>query len=196
MHNTGFFVGTITALVGEAAREKALSTMRLEMDVCSGQDIPFFPQLGIRQNAVNIKMVLSRDDANWFWELLRITGLRRPGWTLPFRKDKPGTIRLWELVLGLIHRPPSILVINPLEGMDSNDREHFSNLLQFCREKGISVFYTESKLKEAMALGISQRVLFAQVDSWHEINTEQIERDALIAQKCPNWNKIQQGLEG
>ena len=77
----------VVALVGQRAEEMALAEAGPGTEICRDAGIPYFPALGMRQNAVNLRMVMEPERQALFWELLKVGGLRRAGWNLPFRKD-------------------------------------------------------------------------------------------------------------
>ena len=57
---------TVLALVGERAEERALAEAAPETEICRDTDIPFFPALGMRQNAVNLRMVMEPEQISFF----------------------------------------------------------------------------------------------------------------------------------
>ena len=79
---------TVLALVGERAAELALAQAEPGTELCRETGVPYFPKLGARQNAVNLRMVMKPEQAELFWELLKVGGVRKAGWNLPFRQDQ------------------------------------------------------------------------------------------------------------
>ena len=185
----------VVALVGVRALDRALAEAPAETELCSGTDIPFYPRLSIRSNARAVRMVLSGEEREMFWELLKVTGLRSSGWNVRKLKGDPGAQRHWGLVLGLTKQPPALLVLEPMAGMSDRDRKHFAELLRWCGEKGVSFSYTAARLKDVMELDLPQKLRLAAPEGWLESDTYQME-EALERAADKSWNALQQGWEG
>ena len=187
---------TILALVGEGAEERALSEAAPETEICRDTDIPIFPALGMRQNAVNLRMVMEPEQQALFWELLKVGGLRRAGWNLPFRKDQPGKLRMWGMILALTLQTGSVLAIEPMAGMTPEDRVDFANLLRYCQEKGLPLAYTAYRLKDVMELEYPHALRLALPDGWRNTGFEEMERERAVLGEKAGWDKLQLTWEG
>ncbi len=186
---------TVTALVGLNALERAMAEAAPGTELCSGADIPFYPRLTVRSNARAVRMVLPEEDRERFWELLKVAGLRASGWNVDHLAGRPGPLRLWGLVLGLMKHPSALLALEPMAGMDAHDRAHFVGLLRWCGEKGVPFTYTAARLKDVMELEFPQKLRLAAPEGWLETDTARME-EALERSEDKSWNKIQQGWEG
>ncbi len=188
-------LNTVTALVGLHAIERAMAEAGPQTELCGGDDILYYPRLSIRNNARAIRMVLPQTGQEQFWELLKVTGLRASAWNVTSFKGRPGSQRLWGLVVGLMKHTPTMLAIEPMSGMDARDRAHFSELIRCCGEKGISFTYTAVQLKDVMELGVPQRLRLAAPEGWLDTNTLRME-EAMEQSEDKSWNKLQSGWEG
>ena len=188
--------GIVLALVGERAEERALAEAAPGTEICRDTGIPCFPALGMRQNAVNLRMVMAPEQQTLFWTLLKVSGLRRAGWNLPFRKDQPGKLRMWGLVLALTLRAGPVLAIEPMAGMSPEDREDFSALLRYCQEQGLDLTYTAYRLKDVMELEYPHPLRLALPDGWRDTDTEEMQRERAALGEKAGWDLLQLELEG
>ena len=184
-------VTTVFALVGERAEERALAEADPETEICRDAGIPYFPAMGMRQNAVNLRMVMEPEQQALFWELLKVGGLRRAGWNLPFRKDQPGKLRMWGMILALTLQTGSVLAIEPMAGMTPEDRVDFANLLRYCQEKGLLLAYTAYRLKDVMELEYPHALRLALPDGWRNTGFEEMERERAVLGEKAGWDKLQ-----
>ena len=189
-------VTTVFALVGERAEERALAEADPETEICRDAGIPYFPAMGMRQNAVNLRMVMEPEQQALFWELLKVGGLRRAGWNLPFRKDQPGKLRMWGMILALTLQTGSVLAIEPMAGMTPEDRVDFANLLRYCQEKGLLLAYTAYRLKDVMELEYPHALRLALPDGWRNTGFEEMERERAVLGEKAGWGKLQLTWEG
>ena len=186
---------SVTALVGLDALERAAAEAPPGTEVCSGADIPFYPRLSVRSNARAIRMALPEEAQAQFWELLKIAGLRAPGWNVARLKGRPGALRLWGLAVGLMKRAPALLALEPMSGMDAGERACFASLLRWCAERGIPFAYTAARLKDVMELGLPQKLRLAAPAGW--VDTDTAAMEALMAEaEDKSWNRLQAGWEG
>lgn len=185
----------VVALVGVHALDRALGEAQEETELCFGADIPFYPRLTVRANALAVRMILPETEQARFWELLKVAGLRSSGWNVGKFKGNTGGQRLWGLVLGLMKHPPALLALEPMAGMSEHEREGFAALLRWCGEQEVSFAYTATRLKEVMGLGVPQRLRLAAPEGWIETDTRQME-EALTGETEKSWNKLQQRWEG
>ena len=181
---------TVTALVGTKAIEAALAEVTPGTAVVSGEDIPFYPRLTVRRNAYSLRKLLVSGEQEYFWELLKVCGLRRSGWNVRKLKGDPGAQRLWELATGLMDKPERFLAIEPMVGMAEADRLSFAALLRWCGEKGVSLSFTAVRLKEVMELGVPLRLRLALPGGWRDTDTARME-EALAGEEEKSWNKLQ-----
>lgn len=187
---------TVLALVGERAEERALAEAAPETELCRDTDIPFFPALGIRQNAVNLRMVMEPEQQALFWELLKVSGLRRAGWNLPFRKDQPGKLRMWGMVLALTLQTGPVLALEPMAGMTPEDRADFSTLLQYCQEHALRLTYTAYRLKDVMELTYPHPLRLALPEGWRDTDMAEMERERAALGEKAGWDLLQMEWEG
>lgn len=185
----------VVALVGLHALDRALGETSAETELCTGTDIPFYPRLNIRSNAQAVRMLLPEEKQKLFWELLKVSGLRRSGWNVAPLKGNTGAQRLWGLVLGLTKQPPALLALEPMTGMSEHERKGFAALLRWCGEQGVPVTYTAARLKDVMELDLPQKLRLAAPEGWLESDTYQME-EALERAADKSWNALQQGWEG
>ena len=188
-------LNTVTALVGLHAIERAMAEAGPQAELCSVDDIPYYPRLSIRNNACAFRMALPQTEQELFWELLKVTGLRAPAWNVTSFKGRPGSQRLWGLVLGLMKHAPTILALEPMSGMDAKDRACFTELIHWCGEKGIPFTYTAVQLKDVMELGAAQKLRLAAPEGWLDTNTLRME-EAMEQAEDKSWNKLQSRWEG
>ena len=189
-------VTTVFALVGERAEERALAEADPETEICRDAGIPYFPAMGMRQNAVNLRMVMEPEQQALFWELLKVGGLRRAGWNLPFRKDQPGKLRMWGMVLALTLQAGPVLALEPMAGMTPEDRADFSALLRYCQEHGLELRYTAYRLKDVMELTYPHPLRLALPEGWRDTGFEEMERDRAALGEKAGWDKLQLTWEG
>ena len=182
---------TVIALVGVMASELAAEQAQPGTEVCRETGIPFFPHLGMRQNAVNMRMVMKPEQQALFWELLKVGGLRRAGWNLPFRKDQPGKLRMWGMVLALTLQTGPVLAIEPMAGMTPEDRTDFANLLRYCREHRLRLAYTTFRLKDVMELGVNIPLHLATPTGWRDTDMEEMERERSAMGEETGWDAFQ-----
>ena len=187
---------TVLALVGERAAELALAQAEPGTELCRETGVPYFPKLGARQNAVNLRMVMKPEQAELFWELLKVGGVRKAGWNLPFRQDQPGILRLYGLVLALSFRDRPVLAIEPMAGMTPEDREGFSGLLLYCLEHGLKLTYTADRLKDVMELNVPQPLRLATPEGWRDTDTAEMERERAAIGEKAGWDLLQLEWEG
>ena len=181
---------TVTALVGTKAIEAALAELPPGTAVVTGEDIPFYPRLTVRSNAYALRKLLPPEGQEYFWEILKVCGLRRSGWNVCKLKGDPGAQRLWELATGLMDKPEAFLAIEPMVGMAEAERLSFAALLRWCGEKGVSLSFTAVRLKEVMELGVPLRLRLALPGGWRDTDTAQLE-EALAGEEEKSWNKLQ-----
>ncbi len=184
----------VVALVGTKAIEAALADLTPGTAVVSGEDAPFYPRLTVRRNAYGLRKLLTPAQQEYFWELLKVCGLRRSGWNVRKLKGDPGAQQLWVLATGLMDGPEKLLAIEPMVGMAEADRQSFAALLRWCGEKGVSLSFTSVRLKEVMELGVPLRVRLALPGGWEDTDTFQIE-EALAGEEEKSWNKLQLSWE-
>ena len=182
---------TVIALVGVMASELAAEQAQPGTEVCRETGIPFFPHLGMRQNAVNMRMVMKPEQQALFWELLKVGGLRRAGWNLPFRKDQPGKLRMWGMVLALTLQTGPVLAIEPMAGMTPEDRTDFANLLRYCQEHGLCLLYTAYRLKDVMELEYPHPLRLALPDGWRDTDMEEMQRERSAMGEETGWDAFQ-----
>ena len=187
---------TVLALLGERAEERALAEAAPGTEICRDTGIPYFPALGMRQNAVNLRMVMKPEQGALFWELLKVSGLRRAGWNLPFRKDQPGKLRMWGMVLALTLQTGPVLAIEPMAGMTPEDREDFSDLLRYCREHGLELTYTAYRLKDVMELTYPHPLRLALPDGWRDTDFSEMQAEREALDEKAGWDKLQLEWEG
>lgn len=187
---------TLTALIGKEAAKLALAQAKPGTEICLDTGIPYFPALGIRQNAVNLRMVMEPEQQALFWELLKVGGLRRAGWNLPFRKDQPGKLRMWGMILALTLQAGPVLAIEPMAGMTPEDRVDFANLLRSCQEKGLDLSYTAYRLKDVMELTCPHPLRLALPDGWRDADMEEMKRERAALGEKAGWDKLQLTWEG
>ena len=185
----------VVALVGVHALERALGEAPEETELCSGANIPFYPRLSVRANALAVRMILPETEQARFWELLKVAGLRQSGWNVGKLKGNPGGQRLWGLVLGLMKRAPAILALEPMSGMDAGERTKFADLLRWCEDKGIPFSYTAARLKDVMELDYPHKLRLAAPEGWLETDTCRME-EAVERTADKSWNALQLGWEG
>ena len=188
--------GPVVALIGERAEETALAEAAPVTEICGDTGIPFFPALGIRQNAVDLRMVMKPEQQALFWELLKVSGLRRAGWNLPFRKDQPGKLRMWGMVLALTLQTGPVLAIEPMAGMTPEDRTDFADLRRYCQEHGLCLRYTAYRLKDVMELEYPHPLRLALPEGWRDTGFEEMERDRAALGEKAGWDKLQLTWEG
>ena len=184
-------ITTVLALIGERAEEAALAEAAPGTEICGDTGIPFFPALGIRQNAVNLRMVMEPEQQALFWELLKVSGLRRAGWNLPFRKDQPGKLRMWGMVLALTLQTGPVLAIEPMAGMTPEDRTDFADLLRYCQEHGLCLRYTAYRLKDVMELEYPHPLRLALPDGWRDTDMEEMQRERAALGEKAGWDLLQ-----
>lgn len=187
---------TVTALVGEGAAALALAQAEPGTEVCRETNIPCSPLLSIRQNAAQLRILLEDGRRAWLRELLEASGLKKNGWTRPFRKDQPGQKRLWGILTALLSRPERLLVTDPMVGMTAQDREAFARLLTLGAEHGIEVRFTAARLQDVMRLAVPCRVCFAAGDSWRETDSAALEAEYGAEGPEASWDGIQKRWEG
>lgn len=186
----------VAAFIGKQAEERALAEAAPGTEICMDTGIPFFPALGMRQNAVNLRMVMEPEQQALFWELLKVSGLRRAGWNLPFRKDQPGKLRMWGMVLALTLQAGPVLAIEPMAGMTPEDRTDFANLLRYCQEHGLCLLYTAYRLKDVMELEYPHPLRLALPDGWRDTDMEEMQRERSAMGEKASWDKLQLEWEG
>ena len=186
----------VTALVGEKAAELALTQVEPGTEVCREKAIPYSPLLSIKQNAMQLRILLDEAQADRLRELIAAAGLKTQGWTKPFRKDQPGLLRLWGILTALLTNPAQVLALEPMAGMTSRDREAFARLIALGAERGTEVRFTAARLQDVMRLGIPCRVCFAAGDAWRETDTAALEAEHGAEGPGTDWDSIQKRWEG
>ena len=185
----------VVALVGLRALERALTEAADDTVLCAGTDIPFYPRLSVRSNARAVRMLLPEEKQKLFWELLKVSGLRRSGWNVAPLKGNTGAQRLWGLVLELTKQPPALLALEPMTGMGEKERRGFADLLRWCGERGVSLSFTAVRLKEVMELGVDLRLRLALPGGWEDTDAARME-EALAGEEEKSWNRLQRKWEG
>lgn len=185
----------VVALVGVHALERALGEAPEETELCSGANIPFYPRLSVRSNALAVRMILPETEQARFWELLKVAGLRQSGWNVRKLKGNPGGQQLWGLVLGLTKRSPALLALEPMAGMSERERKGFAALLRWCGEQGFAFTYTAARLKDVMELDYPHKLRLAAPEGWLETDTCRME-EAVERTADKSWNALQLGWEG
>ncbi len=187
---------TVLALVGERAAELAQVQAEPGTEVCRDTGIPYYPALGARQNAAAFRMVMEPEKQRLFWELLKVGGLRRAGWNLPFRKDQPGKLRMWGLILALTLGGGPVLALEPMAGMTPEDRKDFAALLRYCQEHGLQLAYTAYRLKDVMELEHPHPVRLALSSGWKDTDHDQLRAELAAMGEKAAWDKLQLTWEG
>ncbi len=185
----------LIALVGERAAALALAQAEPGTEVCREKNVPCSPLLSIRQNAAQLRILLDDGERAWLRELLEASGLKKNGWTKPFRRDQPGQKRLWGILTALLTRPERLLALEPMVGMTAQDREAFARLTALGAERGTEVRFTAARLQDVMRLGIPCRVCFAAGDAWRETDTAALEAEHGADAPETGWDGIQRRWE-
>ncbi len=186
---------TVSAYIGDRAAELRREEALPGTEICEEKGIPYYPRLGLRANALALRIVLPEEEGKLLWELMKAAGLRKPGWRVRSLRE-PGARRLWGLVIGLMRRSPALPAIEPMSGMTPEDRGHFADLLRWCGERGLSVSYTASKLKDVMELDVPQRLCFYYPEGWRETDTARLKAQQAITGGSEDWNELQRRMEG
>ena len=85
--------GGLVAVIGKKEDlQTALSAALAGAAVFSGE-IPFYPGLRIRDNAQQLRMMLPEGKKERFEALLKLSELKKDGWTHPFRKTDSEAVR-------------------------------------------------------------------------------------------------------
>jgi len=185
----------VAALIGERAAELALAEAKPGMEVCRETGIPYYPLLSIKQNTVLLRILLDDEKRTWLRELLEASGLKKNGWTKPFRKDQPGQKRLWGILTSLLTRPERLLALDPMVGMTAQDREAFARLIVLGTERGTEVRFTAARLQDVMRLAIPCRVCFAAGNTWRETDSATLEGKLEAAALDTTWDDLQRRWE-
>ena len=187
---------TVAALVGQRAAALALAQAEPGTEVCREKNIPYSSMLSIRQNAAQLRILLDDGERAWLRELLEASGLKKNGWTKPFRRDQPGQKRLWGILTALLTRPERLLALEPMAGMTAQDREAFARLIALGAERGTEVRLTAARLRDVMRLGVPCRVCFAAGDAWRETDSAALEAEHGEEGPEAGWDSIQERWEG
>ena len=187
---------TVITLVGKRAGELALAQAEPGTEVCREKNVPYSSMLSIRQNAAQLRILLDDGECAWLRELLEASGLKKNGWTKPFRKDQPGQKRLWGILTSLLTRPESLLALDPMVGMTAQDREAFVRLVSLGAERGTEVRFTAARLQDVMRLGIPCRVCFAVGGTWQETDSAALKAEHGAEGPETGWDSIQKRWEG
>lgn len=191
MDKANLIDNTVTAIIGQHSEKITLENPDSAVIICRDTGIPFFPSLGVRQNAMTFHIAMTLKQQSLFWELLKVSGLRRAGWNLPFRKDQPGKLRMWGMVLALTLQTGPVLAIEPMAGMTPEDRTDFANLLRYCQEHGLRLAYTTFRLKDVMELGVNIPLHLATPTGWRETDMEEMERERSAMGEETGWDAFQ-----
>lgn len=186
---------TLTALIGKEAAKLALAQAKPGAEICREDNIPYSPLLSIKQNTAQLRILLDTENSAWLQELLEASGLKRSGWTKPFRKDQPGQKRLWGILTSLLTRPEMLLAQDPMVGMTAQDREAFARLIVLGTERGTEVRLTAARLQDVMRLAIPCRVCFAAGNSWQETDSAALEAEYGTDGPETGWDNIQRRWE-
>ena len=187
---------TVAALVGERAAALALAQAEPGTEICREKNIPYSSMLSIRQNAAQLRILLDDGERAWLRELLEASGLKKNGWTKPFRRDQPGQKRLWGILTALLTRPRRLLALDPMVGMTAQDREALARLIALGAERGTEVRFTAARLRDVMRLGVPCRVCFAAGDAWRETDSAALEAENGEEGPEAGWDSIQERWEG
>ncbi len=186
---------TLTALIGKEAAKLALAQAKPGAEICREDNTPYSPLLSIKQNTAQLRILLDTENSAWLQELLEASGLKRSGWTKPFRKDQPGQKRLWGILTSLLTRPEMLLAQDPMVGMTAQDREAFARLIVLGTERGTEVRLTAARLQDVMRLAIPCRVCFAAGNSWQETDSAAQEAEYGTDGPETGWDNIQRRWE-
>ena len=186
---------TVIALVGKRAGELALAQAEPGTEVCREKNVPYSSMLSIRQNAAQLRILLDDGECAWLRELLEASGLKKNGWTKPFRKDQPGQKRLWGILTSLLTQPERLLALDPMVGMTAQDREAFARLIVLGTERGTEVRFTAARLQDVMRLAIPCRVCFAAGNTWRETDSATLEGTLEKAALDTTWDDLQRRWE-
>ena len=151
-------VGSLVAVIGEwESLRAALSALPGKRTVFS-ESIPFYPGLSVRDNVRQLRMMLPDGSLERFEALLSRSGLKKEGWTHPFRKDMVGQKRLFGLLEAMLTEPEGLLVCDLLAGMEAKQREAFAGMAALYQSGGGSLIYTSPGLKDVLRLELPQEV--------------------------------------
>lgn len=169
--------GGLIAVIGKRERlREALSAElagRREYAVWD-EKVRFYPGLRIRDNVRQLRMALPEPAQAGFESLLELSGLKKQGWSRPFRKDMTGQKRLFGLLEAMLTYPEALLVYDLLAGMEAKQREAFAKMADSYRESGGILIYTAQSLKDVMRLEIQQEIWLPGENGFRKTDTEAV----------------------
>lgn len=153
--------GGLIAVIGK--REALQPLLSAEFPAASGcvvfsEKIPLYSDLSIRDNVQQLRMMVSERDPALLEALLKRSGLKKQGWTQPFRKDMTGQKRLFGILAAMLTRPKVLLVYDLLVGMEAKQREAFAQMADCCRDGGGTLVYTAQSIRDVLRLELRQAV--------------------------------------
>lgn len=193
--------GTPAAIITPKADKKTAEWIMgqipgdVKLEVFNG-NIPFFPDISIKNNAAYIKLAVGKEGSAFFDELLKAVKFERNAYKHAFRKDMDSEKQLWGVMLTMLSMPQTALLVDPLAGMNAKTREAFVKVLDICRNRGISVIYTAQSLKDVMRLEMRQNVLVFKGDDYILVSNDKLLERKQEMGEAASYEDLYQELVG
>lgn len=110
------------------------------------------PRLSMEANCRLLRMNTDPEKAELLDRLVDLSGLKKQGWTRPFRKDMDGERQIWKILLTLVLGGSRVLLPEALVGMNGDMRKRLDEVLAAWTAEGRTAILTLGSLKEALSL--------------------------------------------
>ena len=193
--------GTPTAIIthkmGNNPAERIMGQIPrdVKLEVFNG-NIPFFPDISIKNNTEYIKLAVGKEGSALFDELLKVAKFERNAYNHAFRKDMDSEKQLWGVILTMLSQPQAALLIDPLTGMKAKTREAFVKVLDICRNRDIKVIYTAQSLKDVLQLEMQQNVIVLKGDNYILTSSDKLQERKQEMGEAASYEDLYKELAG
>ncbi len=158
----------------------------------------FYSDISVKANVHILRSNLSEDNAKFLDELLKISTWKKTFhlWAHPFQAHMGAEKVMFSAICSIVSTTGTVLLINPISGMDPKLRKIFSQMLQCCREHGRSIVITSGSLKELVEVEAIERYTFCLNNSVKDFTRDEVVDYMVSLGEDAKYGDVIKGLVG